>query len=139
MVSSRPAVVRYSATLDATRAAVQEVLAGRSLHVNEVGGDTFMTAPECRTDGGELCARQTAWTAKSTDAKSGGETFGFELAARVVPVDGGAIVRVGARLAKGQGQVMEVGNGEVPAWVQHEVDQVQAEIARVLVPPRPHG
>ena len=132
-IPSHPAVARYSTTVDEARAAVQEVLAGRSLHVDE-NGDAFTTGRECRTDVGEVCEHANAWHQTSEL-----HTYAFQLGARVVQTDGGVIVKVGAvAVANGASpQTFETGKGAVPAWVQREVDSVQAEIRHRLAALRP--
>jgi hypothetical protein len=135
LVPSHPAVARYSASLDDTRTAVQSVLAARWMHVDAVGQDGFATQRECRTATGDGCPRQNAWTAPSA---AGVATYGFQVAAVVVPSASGVVVQVGATLAGHDGHY-EVGKGEVPAWMQHEVEAVQREIAHQLAPLRPNG
>jgi hypothetical protein len=135
MVPSHPAVARYSTTLDDTRAAVQSVLTARWMHVDAVGQDGFATQAECRTATGDGCPRHDAWASPSA---AGVATYGFQVAAFVVPSSNGVVVRVGATLAGHDGRY-EVGKGEVPAWMQHEVETVQREIAHQLAPVRPNG
>ncbi len=136
-VPSHPAVARYSMNVDAARAAVHDVLADRWLRVDEVGTDAFSTNIACRTDAGDDCPkRNTIWNAN--DAKTDGDTtYGFQVMARVVPADTGAIVQISARVEeRGQTQFVEVGKGEVPAWAQHEIDGLQAAISHKLASPR---
>jgi hypothetical protein len=140
LVPSHPAVARYPATLDATRTAVHDVLAARWLHVDQVGADGFATPPECRTATGDGCPKHDAFTRPAD--KTSVMMYGFQIAARVVPTDGGVIVRVGAVLEPQQGAggpAYEIGKGDVPAWVQHEVELVQSEIAHQLAPARPRA
>jgi hypothetical protein len=135
MVPSHPAVARYSSTIDDTRAAVESVLAARWKDVAPVGADGFTTKSECRTADGDGCPRVNAWS--SPNAK-GVATYGFQVAAVVVQSSGGVVVSVGATLAGHDGRY-EVGKGQVPAWMQHEVELVQREIAHQLAPVRPNG
>ena len=135
LVPSHPAVARYSTSVDDTRAAVESVLAARWTDVAPVGQDGFAGKAECRTATGETCPRINAWTPASTAATA---TYGFQVAAVVVPSNGGVVVSVGATLAGHDGRY-EVGKGEVPAWMQHEVELVQREIAHQLAPIRPNG
>lgn len=138
LVPSHPAVARYNAPVDATRDAVQEVLAQRWQHVDPMGSDGFATPRECRTENGDGCAKHDAFTR----GDDGASTFMFQLAARVVPNGGGAIVSVVATLAPshagGETRVYQVGKGEVPSWLQAEVDGVQAAIQHKLAPLRPN-
>jgi hypothetical protein len=135
LVPSHPAVARYTSNLDDTRAAVQSVLTSRWMHVDAVGEDGFATQAECRTATGDGCPRKNAWTSPSASSVA---TYGFQVAAFVVPSSGGVVVRVGATLAGHDGRY-EVGKGQVPAWMQQEVDTVQREIAHQLAPVRPNG
>ena len=137
LVPSHPSVARYSMNVDATRAAVHDALAVRWQRVDEVGTDGFSTDFECRTDAGDGCpAKRGAWANPGDGAATGVETYGFQIVARVVSSDSGAIVQISARVQqRGQSQVVEVGKGEVPAWAQHEVEGLQAAISHKLAPP----
>jgi hypothetical protein len=104
------------------------------MHIDPVGQDGFATAAECRTANGEVCPHVNAW---SHDG-GGAAMFGFQVVSFVVPSSGGVVVQVSAKLAGHDGHY-EVGKGDVPAWMQREVETVQREIAHQLAPARPNG
>jgi hypothetical protein len=116
---------------------VHDVLADRWLHVDEVGSDGFATPPECRTDDGEQCSKRSLFDKGSADTA---QTYGFQLAARVMPSDAGVIVEIIATLAPragSQAPAYAIGKGDVPSWLQHEVEDVQAAVRHKLAPVRP--
>jgi hypothetical protein len=135
LVPSHPAVAKYNQPVEQTRDAVQSVLAERWMHIAPMGADGFATTRECRTENGEQCPKADP----RTGFVDGTPTYVFQLAARVVPNGAGAIVSVMATLAPahpGDGvQSYEIGKGDVPRWLQHEVDDVQAAVAHRLAPP----
>jgi len=141
LVPSHPQVARYSASVDDTRTAVREVLASHWLHVDAVGEDSFATGPECRTDRGGPCpTRANAFTTPGTHQEQV-MTYKLKVAARVVPSNDGVLVNLAATLTSQTpgGQSYELGKGEVPAWLQRDVDSVQREISHQLAPMRPNG
>jgi len=140
MVASHPAVARYTTNIDDTKSAVHDVLAERWMNIAPMGSDGFATPRECRTENGDACKRHTAFDhGTSTDE----QTFLFQLAARVVPTGEGTIVSVVATLAPskpgGESKTYEIGKGDVPSWMQGEVEKVQREISHKLAPVRPNG
>jgi hypothetical protein len=129
LVHSRPAVVQYHTDVDVAKNAVHDVLA-TNFYVNDVGSDAFATKAVCRTEHGDVCpghaGQANAWTpSQSTDPNV--KMYALQVFAKIVPSANGVVVSVGATLG-GKDASYQIGQGDVPAWLQNEVDMIQKQV-----------